>query len=320
MPKKPFPGPAWQNRVDFAGKKGYDWHEVMDVRSLDNRIEKFCRKHPGFGLRNLMIFIVIGQVIVYLFTLMDRTGTLVSYLYFNPRLFLHGQVWRLVTFVLVPESSSPFFFAVALYFYYFIGSNLERAWGTPRFNIYYMGGMLLTALYSILYYAVTRRALWVTSNYLNLSLFFAFATMWPDQRVLLFFFIPIKIKWLAWVDAALFVLSVVTYIGQGSIGMALVPVVAMLTYLVFCGQWLFDFFRPSTVRRKTAQKARTIQFKQAARKVQQEQKAQGYTRKCEVCGRTDRDYPDLEFRYCSRCAGYHCFCIDHINNHIHFTE
>ena len=94
----------------------------------------------------------------------------------------------------------------------------------------------------------------------------------------------------------------------------------MLNYLVFCGSWLFDFLRPSHARAKAAQRVKTIQFKQAAKKVQQEQKAQGYTRKCDVCGRTDRDYPDLEFRYCSRCAGYHCFCIDHINSHIHFTE
>ena len=276
--------------------------------------------HPGFGLHNLMIFVVIGQVIVWLFSMMDRTGTLVQYLYFNPALFLRGQVWRIVTFVLVPYDSSLLFFAIALYFYYFIGSSLEAAWGTPRFNIYYFSGMLLTALYSLLYYVITKRIVVATSAYLNLSLFFAFATLWPEQRVLLFFFIPIKIKWLAWLDAAMFLIAVVTYIGQGLIGLALVPVVAMLNYLVFCGSWLFDLLRPSTARRKAAQRAKTIQFKQAAHKVQQEQKAQGYTRKCDVCGRTDRDYPDLEFRYCSRCAGYHCFCIDHINSHIHFTE
>ncbi len=276
--------------------------------------------HPGFGLHNLMIFVVIGQVIVWLFSMMDRTGTLVQYLYFNPALFLRGQVWRIVTFVLVPYDSSLLFFAIALYFYYFIGSSLESAWGTPRFNIYYFSGMLLTALYSLLYYVLTKRIVVATSAYLNLSLFFAFATLWPEQRVLLFFFIPIKIKWLAWVDAAMFFIAIVTYIGQGLIGLALVPVVAMLNYLVFCGSWLFDFFRPSHARAKAAQRVKTIQFKQAAKKVQQEQKAQGYTRKCDVCGRTDRDYPDLEFRYCSRCAGYHCFCIDHINSHIHFTE
>ncbi len=266
------------------------------------------------------MFVVIGKVIVWLFCQMDRTNTLIYYLYFNPALFCRGQVWRIITFALLPDSNSILWFALALYFYYFIGNSLEMAWGAGKFTIYYLSGMALTALYSLIYYWISGMAVLVTASYLNLSLFFAFATLWSDQRVLLFFFIPIKIKWLAWLDAVMFVMSVVTYIGQGAVGLALVPVVAMLNYLVFCGGWLFDFFRPASVRRKTVQKARTIQFKQAAKKVQQEQKAQGYTRKCDVCGRTDRDYPNLEFRYCSRCAGYHCFCIDHINNHVHFTE
>jgi hypothetical protein len=156
----------------------------------------------------------------------------------------------------------------------------------------------------------------VSATYVNLSLFFAFATLWPEQRVLLFFIIPVKMKWLAWVDAAFFLLEIVQYLIAGRIGLALVPVVAMLGYLVFCGEWLVDMVRPSTVR----QKARTIQFKQAAQRIQQEQANRPYTRKCAVCGRTDTEYPNLEFRYCSRCQGYHCFCQDHINNHIHFTE
>ena len=294
--------------------------EVIALRSLNRKIEKFCWNHPRFGIPRLMLFVVIGKVIVWLFCQMDRTNTLIYYLYFNPALFCRGQVWRILTFALLPDSNSILWFALALYFYYFIGNSLEAAWGPGKFTIYYLSGMALTALYSLIYYWISGMSVLVTASYLNLSLFFAFATLWPDQRVLLFFFIPIKIKWLAWLDAVMFVMSVVTYIGQGAVGLALVPVVAMANYLVFCGEWLFDFFRPSSVRRKTVQKARTIQFKQAAKKVQQEQRAQGYTRKCDVCGRTDRDYPNLEFRYCSRCAGYHCFCIDHINNHVHFTE
>ena len=294
--------------------------EVIALRSLNKKIDQFCWNHPRFGIPRLMMFVVIGKVIVWLFCQMDRTNTLIYYLYFNPALFCRGQVWRILTFALLPDSNSILWFALALYFYYFIGNSLEAAWGPGKFTIYYLSGMALTALYSLIYYWISGMAVLVTASYLNLSLFFAFATLWPDQRVLLFFFIPIKIKWLAWLDAVMFVMSVVTYIGQGAVGLALVPVVAMANYLVFCGEWLFDFFRPSSVRRKTVQRARTIQFKQAAKKVQQEQRAQGYTRKCDVCGRTDRDYPNLEFRYCSRCAGYHCFCIDHINNHVHFTE
>ena len=113
-------------------------------------------------------------------------------------------------------------------------------------------------------------------------------------------------------DAALFVLGIVTT----SFPLNLLPVVAVLNYLVYCGDWLFDFFRPSHVR----QRQKTVNFKREARRIQREQANKPYHYKCAVCGRTDVDHPELEFRYCSRCVGYHCFCQDHINNHVHFTE
>jgi membrane associated rhomboid family serine protease len=286
------------------------------LKSLNKKIDSFCWKHPRFGIPRLMMYIVIGNILVWLFGQMDTTGTMYSLLYFDPALFCRGQVWRLLTFALVPETSGILWLAISLYFYYFIGSSIEREWGPGKFTIYYFSGLVLTALYSIILYWITGTRVLVSATYVNLSLFFAFATLWPEQRVLLFFIIPVKMKWLAWVDAAFFLLEIVQYLIAGRIGLALVPVVAMLGYLVFCGEWLVDMVRPSTVR----QKARTIQFKQAAQRIQQEQANRPYTRKCAVCGRTDTEYPNLEFRYCSRCQGYHCFCQDHINNHIHFTE
>ncbi|MGM9615124.1 MAG: rhomboid family intramembrane serine protease [Oscillospiraceae bacterium] len=291
------------------------------MRSLNNKIDRFCLTHPRFGIPRLMLYIVIGNVIVYLFGLMDTTNTLFSLLYFDPALFCRGQVWRLLTFVLVPTNTSGIFWlAISLYFYYFIGSALEQAWGSGKFTIYYVGGLVLTALYSLILYWIFGMRVIVSASYLNLSLFFAFATLWPEQRVLLFFVIPVKMKWLAWVDAAFFLFSIVGLLLQGQVALALVPVVAMLTYLIFCGEWLFDMLRPGRMKSRVRQQARTVQFKQAAKKVQREQQTKGFTRQCAVCGRTDTDNPGLEFRFCSRCAGYHCFCADHINNHIHFTE
>ena len=279
-------------------------------------IEKFCWTHPRFGVPRLMLYIVIGNVLVWLFGEMDTTETLYSLLYFDPAMFCKGQVWRIVTFMLVPEASNAFVLLIAMYFYYFIGTSLEREWGTGKFTIYYFSGMLLTVLYSLVFYWITKTRILVSASYVNLSMFLAFATLWPDQKVLLFYIIPVKMKYLAWVDAALFAVSVVQYIIIGRIGLALVPIVAMAGYLLFFGEWLLGFVSPKRVK----QKAKTVQFKQAAKKVQHQQQAQGYTRKCAVCGRTDTDHPELEFRYCSRCAGYHCFCADHIGNHIHFTE
>ena len=294
--------------------------EVSALKSLNRMINRFLYNHPGFGIPHLMIFVVIGKIIVWLFCQMDTTGMLEYYLYFNPALVCQGQVWRILTFALVPDSNSILWFAIALYFYYFIGNSLEMAQGPGWFTLYYLSGIVLTVVYGLVFYWISGVSVMATSSYLNLSLFFAFATFWPDQRVLLFFIIPVKIKWLAWVDAAMFGLAVVTSLLAGQIGLALVPVMAVGNYLLFCGEWLFDFLRPSNIKARNRQQARAIQFKTAVKRAQNQQQNQPWSRKCDVCGRTDRSHPDLEFRYCSRCQGYHCFCIDHINNHIHFTE
>ena len=123
-------------------------------------------------------------------------------------------------------------------------------------------------------------------------------------------------NWLAIVDALFFVYSIFSNLGAGMGLMSFLPLVAILNYFLFCGDILFG----SVLPRGRKQRRDTVDFKREVRKIQHEQRNKNYTRKCEVCGRTDTDYPDLEFRYCSRCAGYHCFCQDHINNHIHFTE
>lgn len=275
------------------------------------RIDLFCYKHPRFGIPNLMLYVVIGNAIIWLFGMMDTTNILINALCFSPYHILHGQIWRLVTFALIPNSSG-FFALIMFYFYYMIGSTLEQQWGTPKFNIYFFSGMLLTVVYGFILYFITGVSYAVNAEYIYLSMFFSFATLYPDMQVLLFFFIPIKMKWLAIVDAAFFVLEVISL----RFPLNLLPVVAVLNYLIFCGGWLFDYFRPARAK----QRKNTVNFKNEVRRINREQKNRPYTRKCSVCGRTDTDYPDLEFRYCSKCAGYHCFCMDHINNHVHFTE
>ena len=285
------------------------------MRGFMKRVDLFCYKHPRFGINNLMLYIVFGTLAVWLLGAMDRTNLLESYLAFDAAAVLHGQVWRIVTFVLIPESGG-IWLLLFLYFYYFIGSTLEREWGSGRFTIYYLMGMLLTVVYGFVTYFVTGRSYLMTANYINLSMFFAFATLFPDNRVLLFYFIPIKIKWLAIVDALYFVYAIFEGLGRAQGMMSFLPLVAILNYFLFCGDTLFRSVAP----RSREQRQSTINFKRAARKINYEQKTRGYTRKCAVCGRTDTDYPELEFRYCSRCKGVHCFCQDHINNHVHFTE
>lgn len=275
------------------------------------KVDTFCYKHPRFGIPNLMMYIVVGNAIVWLFGMMDTTNTLYNTLCFSAYHILRGQVWRLLTFVLIPESDG-IFLLISLYFYYFIGNTLERQWGSGKFTVYYIFGVVLTIIYGLAVYLIAGVNYSLAASYINLSMFFSFATLYPDTRVLLFFFIPIKIKWIALVDAAYFLLAVVT----NPFPINLLPVVAVLNYLVFCGEWLFDYVRPARWR----QRKQTINFKAEARRIHRQQANRPYTRKCEVCGRTDTDYPNLEFRYCSRCQGFHCFCEDHINNHVHFTE
>lgn len=281
------------------------------MRKLNQAIDRFCYRHPRFGIPNLMTLIVAGNVLVWILSMMDRTGTLASAFYFSPAQILRGQIWRLVTFPFVPEQSG-LWLLISLYFYYFIGSNLERQWGTGRFTIYYLLGMVFTIVFGFVVYFATGISFLLSAYYLNMSLFFAFAALFPETRVLLFFFLPIKIKWLALLDAAYFLIAVVT----NPFPINLLPVVAVLNFLVFCGGDLLAMLRPQAARRSRT----TVNFKKEAARIRREQADKPYTRKCEVCGRTDADYPNLEFRYCSRCQGYHCFCEDHINNHVHFRE
>lgn len=276
------------------------------MKSPRSRIEMFCYKHPRFGIPHLIRYITIANVIFWLIGAVNPV--LMSYLTFNPALILRGQIWRLVTFALYPPSTDWLAF-LAFYFYYMIGSTLERYWGTPQFNIYFFSGALLTVIYGFIVYFITGASYSLTAEYIYLSMFFSFAVLFPDMQVLVFYILPVKIKYLAYINAAFFVLSVFTT----SFPANLLPVVAVLNFLIFCGEDLFKAIpkRPS---------ANTVNFRRESARIRREQQANLYTHKCAVCGRTDKDYPGLEFRYCSKCAGYHCFCQDHIYNHIHFTE
>ena len=174
----------------------------------------------------------------------------------------------------------------------------------------------MNIIYGFVVYFVTGMSYSMNANYINLSMFFAFATLFPDNMVLLFFIIPIKMKWLAIIDALYFAYAIISDFAGGMGLMSFLPLVAILNYFLFCGGELFYTVMP----RGRQQRKNTVDFKREVRKIKYETKNKNYMHKCAVCGRTDADYPELEFRYCSRCAGYHCFCQDHINNHVHFTE
>lgn len=281
------------------------------MKPLTDAIDRFCYKHPRFGISNLMLYIVIGNLAVYLLDMFSN-NTFSAMLYFSRTAILHGQVWRLVTYIFVPSysgTSSILWLALSLYFYYFIGSAMERQWGSGKFTFFYLTGMVINMIFGM----ITGYA---DNYYVNMSMFFALATLYPDLRFLLFFIIPVKAKWLAWIDAAYFIWMVIA----GTFPSNLLPLVAILNYLIFFGGGLFEYvsMRLGSVRRQHSHKRNnTSNFKKETHRIQHER---GYLHKCAVCGKTDTDYPDMEFRYCSKCKGYYCYCMDHINSHVHITD
>lgn len=290
------------------------------MKKLYDGVQRFCAAHPRFGIPNLMRVIVIGNVAVYVLMLLTQANdaNALSFLTFNLNALLHGEVWRLVTFVFVPAYSSPFALLISLYFYYWIGSTLERQWGTAKFNLYYISGALLTVLGVVLASLITGNPYLTAAGtgYVNLSMFFAFAFLFPDTTVLLFFILPVKMKWLAYLDGALFAFDIIKAIGAHNWAGVVLPIVALLNFAVFI--WPEVHYLKERAKYQNSRK--TVQFRQAQQQQAKQAQQQGYRHKCAVCGRTDTDYPNLQFRYCSKCVGYHCFCQDHIFNHVHFTE
>ncbi len=290
------------------------------MKKLYDGVQRFCAAHPRFGIPNLMRVIVIGNVAVYVLMLLTQANdaNALSFLTFNLNALLHGEVWRLVTFVFVPAYSSPFALLISLYFYYWIGSTLERQWGTAKFNLYYFSGALLTVLGVVLASLITGNPYLTAAGtgYVNLSMFFAFAFLFPDTTVLLFFILPVRMKWLAYLDGALFAFDIIKAIGAHNWAGVVLPIVALLNFAVFI--WPEVHYLKERAKYQNSRK--TVQFRQAQQQQAKQAQQQGYRHKCAVCGRTDTDYPDLQFRYCSKCVGYHCFCQDHIFNHVHFTE
>ena len=285
----------------------------MNYRNGYGPIDRFCAKHPRFGIPNLMLYVVIGQIIVFVLDTVLRFTPLMSaslWLAFYRDAIFHGQIWRLVTFVFLPSDSNPFWLLLSCYFYYWIGQSLERAWGTTKFTVFYLSGVVLSIISGLI--------LGVSSiYYINLSIFLVIATLYGDMQVLLFFVVPIKMKWMALLDVGMILYDVIRYAAGGMWVMALIPLASFVNFFIFTWpHWAEKFGR---VRRKAD--PQVINFRHAQRQAQKQAQATGgYRHKCAVCGITDKDDPSMEFRYCSKCDGYYCYCMNHINNHVHIHK
>ena len=274
----------------------------MPVKFMD----KLERKLGKYAIRNLMLYIILGNIAVYLLCMFNTN--LVSYLYLDPEAVLSGQVWRLITFLFIPPSisySQFFLVALSLYFYYFIGKMLENQWGAFRFNVFYLIGVICTIVVSLIFnFSV------VGASYLNESLFLAFATLFPNMQVLLFFFIPIKVKWMGIFVAALMIFQFFA----GGWAIKLMILASFLNYILFFWPVLWDKIKYG---RRREQYFKKVNFKNGSGgKIIQDVAFH----RCCICGKTEKDDPNMQFRYCSQCDGSREYCMDHLYDHVHYKD
>lgn len=311
------------------------------MKNLRNRFNRFCLRHRHKGIPNLMLYITVANALVYIANMIVGGNTLYYALCFDKALILQGQVWRLLTCICtsVFGYGNILFVAIGLICYFSLGRAIESAWGTLRFNMFYGTGLLLMLIFAMIFsdisftsgntvYYMDPSFYASMGSYLNLSLLIAYGTLYPDARFLMFFIIPVR----AWIFAMLYLVLMLVEIIQLSYPVFafphnLFPLVAMANYFLFFGKDVTNLIPMSwkaRLRRKQRAKQAsrpqnfgTIPFPSAQSSAAAQKVQEPYNHRCTVCGRTDISNPELEFRYCSRCTGYHCYCQDHIANHTH---
>ena len=286
-----------------------------------NWLNKLERKFGRYAIPNLMTYIVVLYGVGYVLNMVNPMFY-AAYLSLDAQAILHGQVWRVFTFIIQPPSNNLIWLLLALYLYYFIGKQLEMTWGAFRFNLYLLAGVLFHAIAAILAYLVTGVTLYLGTTYLNMSLFLVFAALYPDVQFMLYFFIPVKAKWLAWLDVIFFLYGIAQAFlpayGGGVYGAyyqanALAAAVSLLNFVIFfIGSRNGRAYSPKQMRRKR-------EFQKNVRRASRPAASypNGAKHRCAVCGRTELDDPNLEFRYCSKCNGNYEYCQDHLFTHTH---
>ena len=271
-----------------------------------------------------MLYLSVGSAVVMLFSLFSKNYILYDILEFDRELILQGQVWRLLSYVLTYNTGNVVLTAISLVCYYSLGRAMENLWGTFRFNLFYLTGVLMQDVFCMIFGG------WATVVNLNLSLFLAYATLYPNSQFLFLFIIPVRAWIFALVDLGLMVYQVILLTSYGLFPYSLFPFVSLLNYFLFFGKdvvnviplsWRVNFRRLFKKKPKPAasgQKPNVIPFPSAGsyQATTAAPKAP-YRHRCTICGRTDLSDPELEFRYCSRCNGYYCYCEDHISSHTH---
>lgn len=280
-----------------------------------NWIDKLERKFGRFGIENLTMYVIICYVVGYFLAYFNPS--LLSMLSLEPALILRGQIWRIITWVIYPPSmSNVLWFVIAIvFFYYPIGTSLERTWGSFRYTLYIFSGILFSVIGAFILYFITGAygiGSLFNTYYISLSVFLAYALSYPDMQILLWFVIPIKMKWMAIVYGVMVLYDMITYLRMG-LWVYVVPIIASLLNFV-----LFFFSTRNMQRYNPKEVHRRREFKKAVAQSRVNPATGGITKhKCAICGRTEKDDPNLEFRFCSKCNGNYEYCQDHLFTHQH---
>ena len=283
------------------------------------------RKFGKYAISNLTV-ILLGCYVVGYVIQMVLPG-LFQYLTLNPYMIFKGQIWRILTWVLVPPTSltsslDAFLVVIMLLFYYSLGTNLERAWGTWRYNVYIFRGIGITVLFSIVVTGIyllllggsnasylasflSAGAMFYSTYYINMSIFLAYAMTYSNAQVLLMFVIPVRVKWLGILYGVMLVFEMV----QAFFALNWFTVAAIAASLLNFAVFYFQVKRhisPKQIRRR-------VQFQNEIRR--NPSPSSGH--KCAICGQTDAMNDKLEFRYCSKCNGNFEYCQEHLFTHEH---
>ena len=284
-------------------------------------LDKLERKYGKYAIPNLMYYVIILYIVGFVINIV-APELYTEYLALDAQAILHGQIWRIFTFIIQPPNSSYFFILFALYLYYMIGKTLEYMWGAFRFNLYFFSGMLLHVIACLLIYLVFGMNFQMGSFYLNMSLFFVYVALFPDAEFLLFFIIPIKAKWLGIIEGAYFAITIAAgfIVPVGSplwfsllqAGIMALPansisaLLSLLNFIIFFLGSNRNRFSPKQARRRTIYQKKVHVASQ-----------NNTHHRCAICGRTEKDDENLEFRFCSKCKGNYEYCQDHLFTHEH---
>jgi hypothetical protein len=289
--------PAWHTyRLFIPAPRQSHWRHSM---SLLSRLQP---KLGRYAVPNLTVIVIIGQVFLYIASQIDPVNgaNLLDRLRFYPEKVLEGQVWRVVTFLFEPPGSNVVFAFFFWYLFYLFGTTLEISWGTFRYNVYLLIGYWASVAAAFaLYFSGQGFGMPASSGFLYGTVFLAFARLYPDFVMTIFFVLPVKVKWLAllqWIGYAMGFLF-----GTWMIRAMIAASVA--NYLLFFGRELLQELRHSHRRMRFQTKAMGAQ--------------RLIVHKCQCCGVSSDDEPKMQFRYCSKCEGDCCYCPEHLRNHEH---